>query len=773
MATGFLSKLGKGFVLCFGLAVLLGPLAVAVPSCGAASAEEAVAQEAPAKEPVTEAIVPPEAAASHTTIQKINSVDIGKGRVSILTDGMVQKLRYFSLESPKRLVVDLYNARPAFVQRQFSLEEGFTNLRIGGDSGKTRFVFDAEENGFPSFQVVKMDSGVSITWGTTEAAPDAQEPPVAVATTEPVTSPKKVESQETAGALISIEAMDFLIRDGQSLFTVTLSRPGELVPLDRMGRIVRFGIKNAHLSQRFRRSFDCSSFPSAVKIITPYTVVRGRSEEIRFAAELKAAVPVNLTMNGNTFVFAVENGDYGAKDSGSDDIEIKSVPLPAASKEQTTSGVRHAIETAEGPSAKENEPVAASVATVLEAGRTQTRYTGTKVSLVFDDADIRKIFQLLGEVSNLNLILGEEVKGNISLRLIDVPWDQAFDLVLEMKELGKLQEGNVIRILPKKMIAQMDEARMTAARTKERLEDLITVAIPVSYAPLENLEKPVKDRLSDRGRCTLDKGNKQLIIIDVPSSVEAIKKLIGMIDTPVRQVMIEARIVEVSTTSELKFGVKWGISNTSDNSSSSIGLGGGFLIPPANITDTSVGGVGSIFSYNGLSSTIIDMRLSAAESAGDARIISKPRVVTLNGQEAVISQGTSIPYQTTTDEEIKTEWIDANLELKVTPVINPDNSVILQIKATNNQPSTTLYVAEMPAVDKKEAKTTVLVKDAETTVIGGIFVEQENFSTTGVPFLMDIPVLGHLFKSTSKTLDRRELLVFITPKILEDRTVEY
>ncbi|NLV23406.1 MAG: type IV pilus secretin PilQ [Deltaproteobacteria bacterium] len=757
MATGFLSKTGERLVLCFGLAALLGPLAVAVPFCDAANVEAVAGQGETVKETA--------AAPSRIPLRTIGRVDIDLGRTVISTDGPVAKLRYFALENPQRLVVDIYDAQPSFADRQFLLNDGFSILRVGGDSGKTRFVFDAGESNLPSYSVAKTGQGVLVSWSSAPGTAPAGTAPAgtAPAETAPAYRPSPVSAM---GAPVSIEAMDFMVREGKSLFTVTLSRPAELVPLDRMGKIVRFGVKNAHLAQRFRRSFDSSSFPSAVRIITPYTVVRGSSEEVRFAAEMKEVVPMDLTLSGNTLVFSVDNGSYGDRNGAPEDIEIKAVPLPA-SKEQPAPA-RRAIEMAEGGYGRESGDGATSLAAALESGKSRGRYTGTRVSLVFDDADIRKIFQLLGEVSNLNLVLGEEVKGSISLRLIDVPWDQAFDLVLEMKELGKLQDGNIVRILPRRKISEMDEARLMATRTKEKLENLITVAIPVSYAPLESLEKPVKDRLSDRGRYNLDKGNKQLIIIDVPSSVDAIRELIRMIDTPVRQVMIEARIVEVRSTFSRDLGLKWNISNLSNSTGSSVGLGGSLLIPPASVFNSSVYGMGSLFTYSGLDNTIIDMRLAAAETSGNARIISKPRVVTLNGEEATIAQGTSIAYQTISDEGTKTEFVDANLELKVTPTINPDNSVIMKIEATNNQPSTQAPdLATAPSIDKKEAKTTVLVNDGETTVIGGIFVDAESFSTSGVPVLMNIPLLGHLFKSTNKSYERNELLVFITPKILE------
>lgn len=722
-------------------------------------------------------LLSPATASVKKASSKIKSVDIEPGRAVIETDGSIEKYRYFGLKNPERLVLDIYEASPEFKEQRFSLAGGFKNLRIGPYTDKTRFVFDSAGDKLPSYDVKKSENLFVVSWESgTETVPEVSAPAVVPAVTPEIAAQPSEQAKEPVAVadvpvdqLLTVEAMDFSVEDGKSVFTVTLSRPGQAIPLEKVGNVIRFGVKNAHLPQRLRRTFDCSSFPSAVRIITPYIVVRGNSEEVRFAADLRGPVPAKVTQKGKLLIFEVENGVFAEQDSGSVDIDIKTVQTPSTSETKTVvpaAPLSHPVEVAEsGIPGINNGP--AVTAADFEAGRNKAKYTGTKVSLVFDEADIRKIFQLLGEVSNLNLVLGEEVKGSVSLRLVDVPWDQAFDLILEMKELGKLQDGNIVRILPRKKIAEMDEARLTAARTKEKLDDLVTVALPVSYTSLKNLEKPIKDRMTDRGRVTLDERNKQLVVIDVPTAVDEIKNLIKIMDTPERQVMIEARIVEVSDTNEFQLGVNWGITNVSDQSTSNVGLGGGFVLPPAAITSGLSSGLGSLFSYSGINSTTIDLRLSAAESAGNVRIISKPRVVTLNGEKATIAQGTSIPYQTATENEIKTEWIDANLELEVVPIINPDNSVILEIVATNNQPSTTLQSQEMPAIDKKEAKTKVLVQDGETTVIGGIFVESENFSTAGVPMLRNLPVLGHLFKWTKKTSTRAELLVFITPKILE------
>jgi type IV pilus assembly protein PilQ len=400
-------------------------------------------------------------------------------------------------------------------------------------------------------------------------------------------------------------------------------------------------------------------------------------------------------------------------------------------------------------------------------------YSGQKISLVFDNADIRKILQLIAEVSELNIIASEEVKGNITLRLQEVPWDQALDLIMDIQDLGMVREGNVARIMPRERIRAMEESKLTARRTKEKLEDLVTEVISISYTALGNIEAPAKELLTDRGKITKDDRNKQIIVTDIPSVIADVKNLVSILDTPERQVMIEARIVEADSSFSRDLGVNWGITRTNEgspnNSDLRLGLGGAFLLSPPSPGGSGGSGAASSMTFGllGTDSTILNLRLSALETSGHGKIISTPRVTTLNGEKAKISQGTQIPYTvTSTDGQSNTEFVEAALSLEVTPVINPDGSIILEIKATNSTPGTQ-FGGDAPSINSKEAVTKVLVRDGETTVLGGIFVEDEDVSETGVPWLNKVPILGHLFKSTSKTSNRSELLVFITPRILQ------
>ncbi|NOY14023.1 MAG: type IV pilus secretin PilQ, partial [Deltaproteobacteria bacterium] len=336
---------------------------------------------------------------------------------------------------------------------------------------------------------------------------------------------------------------------------------------------------------------------------------------------------------------------------------------------------------------------------------------------------------------------------------------------------------NVVRILPKNKIRTMKEAELTAARSQEKLEPLTTEVVTVSYADLGNVASPVKELLSERGSITEDSRNKLLIITDVPSRIKKARGLIDILDTPERQVMIEARIVQVNSNYSRDLGVNWGLQQRNASNSSFItngiaGIGGGFLV---NVADKAVGsfvatpGLGTQlrFGRSVLKDVILDMQLSALESDGKGKVISTPRVTTLNGETATISQGTSIPYQTSGADGPKTEFVNAELKLEVTPVINPDNSIILDILATNDSPSVD-SVSVAPSIDTKRAETKVLIKDGETTVIGGIFVENVRESEAGVPGLMNIPILGHLFKSSKKQTIKDELLIFITPRIVHN-----
>jgi len=694
---------------------------------------------------LTTAETPEPAAASTATAWLVSGVDMQPGRAVFVTEGKVEKFLHFTLADPARLVVDLYGVRPSFSERAFAAQAGFSQVRVGTYQDRTRFVFDASAAQVPTFNLARQADQIVLTWESGAVSTPVVAAPVAV----------------NPGQRVDVTAINFANDGGKSQLVIDLSGPAAIEPAVKEGNLIRFGVNNANISRALRRTFDSHSFPSAMLRATPYTVMNGKRQDVRFAVELKGDVPYQLLQQPGKLVLVVDDGAYTAQTTASH------VPMPVP-----VSAPAAAVQLAGDPIA-----VADDSQQPLQPQERETVYTGEKIQLVFDDADVRDIFQLIAEVSDLNIIVSDEVKGTVTLRLIDVPWDQALDLILETKNLGMLKKGNVVRVLPKEQIRSMEEAKFTAARNKEKLEDLVTEVVPVSYTAIKNVEGPSKELMTERGKLTADARNKQIILTDIPSVITAIKKLVSILDTPERQVMIEARIVEADSTFNRNLGVNWGLFH-GDNLlqegwntvAGNLGFGGNFIIPPGPASIAQVAGVGGNIEFGkfGADSTVLDLRLSAMESQGSGKIISRPRVTTLNGEKAKISQGTMIPYQTVSNDEITTELVEAALSLEVTPVINPDNSIILDIKATNSSPGTTVATGAgaAPQIDSKEAETKVLVKDGETTVIGGIFVENDDFAENGVPILRSIPFLGNLFKSTQKNNSRSELLIFITPRIL-------
>jgi type IV pilus assembly protein PilQ len=721
----------------------------------------------------------------------LESPIIEPGAVLLNTSAPLERHHYFSLGSPPRLVVDLYGVTPGFKERSFATSAGMSRVRVGTYADKTRLVFDSATESLPGYKVTKEDRQVKVAWGE-ETAGKAQRP-------APVNQMKTAEgAQKYVASPVTIESLDFNSENGQSVFTVQLSKTTDVIEATQSGDVVRFGVNNALLSQKLRRTVDASAFPSAVKLITPYTVQNGGIQEVRFAVELKGPVSYSVKKNGSLVKLIVEDGPF-AEPRGQSAV-TKEVLLPAKVQKLQSAAEAGQMTT---PQTNLDEVLAKSAAAVqpdsaipaadvanqgaesvisesqgsYRIAEGKSGYSGQKISLVFDNADIRKILQLIAEVSELNIIASEEVKGNITLRLQEVPWDQALDLIMDIQDLGMVRDGNVARIMPRDRIRSMEEAKLTAKRTKEKLDDLVTEVISISYTALGNIETPAKELLTDRGKITKDDRNKQIIVTDIPSVIADVKNLVSILDTPERQVMIEARIVEADSSFSRDLGVNWGITRinagTPNNSDLRLGLGGSFLLSPPSAGSSGGSGMASAMTFGllGSDSTILDLRLSALETSGHGKIVSTPRVTTLNGEKAKISQGTQIPYTVTSDAGANTQFVEAALSLEVTPVINPDGSIILEIKATNSSPGTTVNTGvsggSAPSIDTKEAETKVLVKDGETTVLGGIFVEDEDYSETGVPWLNKVPILGHLFKSTKRTSSRSELLVFITPRILQ------
>ncbi len=430
-------------------------------------------------------------------------------------------------------------------------------------------------------------------------------------------------------------------------------------------------------------------------------------------------------------------------------------------------------------------------------------YTGEKLTLNFQKIDVREALNVIADFTGLNIVISDTVKGDLTLRLKDVPWDQAFDIILQSKGLDMRKNGNVIQVAPREELAAKEKLDLTAHQEIADLEELRTESFQLSYqkgdvvaAMLSNDKQRI---LSKRGSAVVDKRTNTVFVQDTPTNLEAVRKLIKQIDVPVRQVMIEARIVEATDNFSKNLGVRLGyqsadtfnIGNTglygnlgANAANQPNGLGGTPAVAPLTIGGPTSGGTPinlpnvnlpsagtagnfSMLLFNSSASKILSVELSALETDSQGKIISSPRVVTSDQTEAKVSSGTQIPYQQATSSgATAVSFAQAALSLAVKPQITPDNNVIMDIKV--NKDSVGQLYAGVPSINTNEVDTQVLVENGGTVVIGGIYTQEDDNGVNKVPMLGDLPIIGFLFRSTSKLQNKSELLVFISPKIIND-----
>ncbi|MBW2186993.1 MAG: type IV pilus secretin PilQ [Deltaproteobacteria bacterium] len=686
-----------------------------------------------------------------TEIVTVTSVIVEQQSVVFKTDAKQLVFKSYTLGAPARLVVDVENALPDFTDRKFTINDGFKSLRIGLYADKTRFVFDALNDVLPDARVEQVDGKLIIAWGVQD---------------------KVFTAPVVPGTPNAVEQIDFDARNGQSVFTVSLSSQAELISPTVEDDVIRFGVKDTVIPRSLRRVVDASVFPSAVLQITPYSTIIAGERSVMFAARMKGPVDYTVNLVGSSLVFRTTDGPFA--EIPAEKISSVVIPVEVGAMSEIVSDGDDVAQMIESFSSQSpNYDVRVDYSNNTDAPKV---YTGEPVDLVFDDADIRTVMQLIAEVSDQNLILSDGVTGNITLRLHEVPWDQALDLILEIKELGTINQGNVIRVLPLKQIEESKAARLVAQKEIVELQSTETQVFDVNFRDVDVIADAIEGMLTDDGEIRAINGSKKIMVNDVPTKLIEVQALIDELDIAEKQVMIEARLVEVERTEGMSLGVKWGVSY-SDNNSGGIddlskfdtGGGGSFLISPSTVSSSSAAGIGTAMTFGilGVDSTVLDLRLSALEESGKGKIVSTPKVMALNGETATISQGEEIPYQVVDDEgEATIEFKDAKLTLDVTPQINSDGSIILKIDATNSARGEQVPTGEL-AINTKEAHTTLMINDGETTVIGGIIIDFEKSETDGVPFLMDIPYLGNLFKSKVSSGKQTEFLIFLTPHIVD------
>ncbi|NHC03742.1 type IV pilus secretin PilQ [Acinetobacter sp. 187] len=446
-----------------------------------------------------------------------------------------------------------------------------------------------------------------------------------------------------------------------------------------------------------------------------------------------------------------------------------------------------------------------------------THYVGNKISLDFQDIEVRRVLQLLADFTGINMVASDTVQGNITLRLKDVPWDQALDIILKTKNLDKRRNGSVIWIAPVTELIKAEEDEAKAIAQSVKLAPLQTEYLQLNYAKVEDIEKlitqgknnnsngnsngsggssdPLGDSvgslLSPRGTVSIDPRTNTLIINDTAQKIDQIRKMVDLLDVSVKQVMIEARIVRATTDFTREMGVKWGLVSQGINKNNDFLVGGSqqtlwdlktpdddgkiTITRPDNLNvdlGTTATAAGKIaFGLISMSDFMLDLELSALQADGHGEVISTPKVLTADKQQAKVASGQQIPYQTTETAggtaTATTSFKDALLSLDVTPSITPDGKVQMKLNIASDSPAGYAQNGEI-ILNKNEINTNVLVDNGETVVLGGIFEQETQSTQTKVPFLGDIPYLGHLFRRDAKTNNKRELLIFVTPRIVND-----
>ncbi|WP_434607817.1 type IV pilus secretin PilQ [Pseudomonas sp. R1-7] len=415
-------------------------------------------------------------------------------------------------------------------------------------------------------------------------------------------------------------------------------------------------------------------------------------------------------------------------------------------------------------------------------------YNGEKLSLNFQDIEVRSVLQLIADFTNLNLVASDTVQGGITLRLQNVPWDQALDLVLKTKGLDKRKVGNVLLVAPADEIAARERQELESQKQIADLAPLRRELLQVNYAKAADIAKlfqsvtSAEAKADERGTITVDERTNNIIAYQTQDRLDELRRIVAQLDIPVRQVMIEARIVEANVDYDKSLGVRWGgsIQNKGNWNSSGVTTGDSTTIGTPGSTSTNqpfvdlgasgnTSGIGIAFITDNV---LLDLELTAMEKTGNGEIVSQPKVVTSDKETAKILKGTEIPYQEASSSgATSVSFKEASLSLEVTPQITPDNRIIMEVKVTKDEPDYLNKVQDVPPIKKNEVNAKVLVNDGETIVIGGVFSNTQSKVVDKVPFLGDVPYLGRLFRRDVVSEKKSELLVFLTPRIMNNQAI--
>jgi type IV pilus assembly protein PilQ len=558
----------------------------------------------------------------------------------------------------------------------------------------------------------------------------------------------------------------------------------------------RLELKKMHLPKLLAKTIDTAEGKGAIKSVTTGYDDKTDLTYVEIDRDGTAGQG-SIAVDGKDIVWSFDAQKEGVRETitGSKQAIRRSVTV--AREKTDEAGPK--IETSIIPDAKIEIKEGAEVAGFTATLNAQARgYNGRRIDLDLKDADIHNILRLLADVGRVNIVTADDVSGNVTIRMRNVPWDQALDVVLQAKGLGMVRAGNLIRVAPLATLQKERELRLAAAKQEYELTPLETRLIPVSYAQADELQARAKDLLSPRGSIAVDERTNVLIARDISGNLNNIEELVRSLDTQTPQVLVEARIVEATSRYLRDIGIQWGGDVTfSEATGNPTGLafpstvtssGGGYdnqtnsrglspfqgNVPQPNFAvnlpaATGTGQGGAIgFSLGSIDKNLnIGLRLSAAEASGLLRIVSSPRILTLDNRDARISQGTLIPFSQISAQGVQTTFQEAKLQLLVKPHVTADGSVAMHVKINRDEPDFNQTSARGdPTILKREAETDLLVMDGHTAVIGGIFTRNTGRNLDQVPFFGDIPILGILFQRRRASDTRNELVIFITPRIV-------
>jgi len=738
-----------------------------------------------------------------------------KVRIAVQTTAVVEYTA-FTLQEPPRLVLTFPGATLGDLPRPIPVAGIVRSIEpvLVPEEHAVRLVITLQQMTTPVIEIQGQQYLITLADSGTRMADTSSPAPTETGVQAPAATPRLGRppgpgSVKAPGTVI--RGITFDAGSGRSVVAVQTSGtpPQVQVKPQRAPTRLALDIKPAHLSPTQQKVMTVRDPKGVVTRLEAIPGTDGQADTVRVVIYLRTAAAFEVHQDNDVIRLAIAKSSTAAATArtpappGSPTaLASSSVPpraarvgLPATPPVVATTArvlphmvpfVPRGVVAAVAPGGVDSAPASQRATLPPGAGLTESSgFAGERISLDFQEADINDILRLIAEVGGVNIIAGGDVQGKVTTRMVDVPWDQALEVILRINGLAQERSGNIIRVAPLTKITQERKERSEAQTEEFRAEPLLTRVLQVNYATAKGLEPNVKKLLSNRGTIFIDERTNAMILTDTQKHLDDILALVEKLDRPTPQVMIEARIVESTRDFSRALGIQLGLSYsqiTDRAFPNRIDVRGGLtppvaapgtLVPPAApanflldlpaaVTAGSGGAIG--FSLMSIGGAILDAQLSALESSGRGKIIASPKIATLDNTEALIRSGSRIPYRTLSAEGTKTEFLDAAISLKVTPHITPDEYISMKISATKNDRGADTDAG--PIITTREANTDMLVKDGDTVVIGGLYKRTLTSSRSGIPGLLNLPVIGWLFRKELEDDKGEELLIFLTPRII-------